>query len=281
MLTRRADWRRARDVGGARGAVRGPLLLAGTACPRLGAAHAAAALADLEAGCDLVFGPTLDGRLVPRRRCAAAAGAAHARRAARAAASARALERRRCAGRRGRHAAPRARLSTPATPPRSSPTRSAAPGCAPRLSAVTRIVAARGPRSARPGRGSAARRPTSSAPPARRPARRRRRSGRRLDRRSRARRTFGGPQVAAARAAVEVEVEEIEQAAVAGSTSAPVKTSRRRPGRQVLRQPQPHAPALQRARGRGAASRVARTSARPARGAAAARRAGTPGAGRG
>jgi glycosyltransferase A (GT-A) superfamily protein (DUF2064 family) len=40
---------------------RGPLLVAGAGCPRLGAAHAAAALADLEAGCDVVFGSTLEG----------------------------------------------------------------------------------------------------------------------------------------------------------------------------------------------------------------------------
>jgi glycosyltransferase A (GT-A) superfamily protein (DUF2064 family) len=40
---------------------RGPLLIAGTGCPRLGAGHAAAALDDLRAGCDLVFGATLDG----------------------------------------------------------------------------------------------------------------------------------------------------------------------------------------------------------------------------
>jgi hypothetical protein len=39
----------------------GPLLVAGTGCPRLGAAHAAAALADLRAGCDIVFGATLEG----------------------------------------------------------------------------------------------------------------------------------------------------------------------------------------------------------------------------
>jgi hypothetical protein len=40
---------------------RGPLLVAGTACPRLGTAHAAAALSDLAAGCDVVFGATLEG----------------------------------------------------------------------------------------------------------------------------------------------------------------------------------------------------------------------------
>jgi glycosyltransferase A (GT-A) superfamily protein (DUF2064 family) len=40
---------------------RGPLLIAGTGCPRLGTAHAAAALDDLRAGCDVVFGATLDG----------------------------------------------------------------------------------------------------------------------------------------------------------------------------------------------------------------------------
>ena len=40
---------------------RGPLLVAGTDCPRLGAAHAAAALDDLAAGCDVVFGATLEG----------------------------------------------------------------------------------------------------------------------------------------------------------------------------------------------------------------------------
>jgi glycosyltransferase A (GT-A) superfamily protein (DUF2064 family) len=40
---------------------RGPLLIADTGCPRLGARHAAAALDDLRAGCDVVFGATLDG----------------------------------------------------------------------------------------------------------------------------------------------------------------------------------------------------------------------------
>ena len=40
---------------------RGPLLIATPDCPRLGAAHAAAALADLAAGCDVVFGATLEG----------------------------------------------------------------------------------------------------------------------------------------------------------------------------------------------------------------------------
>jgi glycosyltransferase A (GT-A) superfamily protein (DUF2064 family) len=39
----------------------GPLLVAGAGCPRLGPAHAAAALADLDAGCDVVFGATLTG----------------------------------------------------------------------------------------------------------------------------------------------------------------------------------------------------------------------------
>jgi glycosyltransferase A (GT-A) superfamily protein (DUF2064 family) len=40
---------------------RGPLLVAGTDCPRLTAVHAAAALGDLAEGCDLVFGATLEG----------------------------------------------------------------------------------------------------------------------------------------------------------------------------------------------------------------------------
>ena len=40
---------------------RGPLLIAGTDCPRLSAAHATAALADLAAGCDVVVGATLEG----------------------------------------------------------------------------------------------------------------------------------------------------------------------------------------------------------------------------
>jgi len=40
---------------------RGPLLIAGTGCARLGPAHAAAALSDLAAGCDVVFGATLEG----------------------------------------------------------------------------------------------------------------------------------------------------------------------------------------------------------------------------
>jgi glycosyltransferase A (GT-A) superfamily protein (DUF2064 family) len=39
---------------------RAPLLIAGVDCPRLGAEHAAAALGDLDAGCDLVFGSTLE-----------------------------------------------------------------------------------------------------------------------------------------------------------------------------------------------------------------------------
>jgi glycosyltransferase A (GT-A) superfamily protein (DUF2064 family) len=39
----------------------GPLLVAGTGVPRLSAAHAAAALADLAEGCDATFGPALDG----------------------------------------------------------------------------------------------------------------------------------------------------------------------------------------------------------------------------
>jgi glycosyltransferase A (GT-A) superfamily protein (DUF2064 family) len=52
----------ARDLDDAIAQVgRGPLLVAGTGCPRLGAAHAAAALDDLRAGCDVVFGATLDG----------------------------------------------------------------------------------------------------------------------------------------------------------------------------------------------------------------------------
>jgi glycosyltransferase A (GT-A) superfamily protein (DUF2064 family) len=40
---------------------RGPLLIAGTDCPRLGADHAAAALGDLAAGSDVVIGATLEG----------------------------------------------------------------------------------------------------------------------------------------------------------------------------------------------------------------------------
>jgi glycosyltransferase A (GT-A) superfamily protein (DUF2064 family) len=40
---------------------RGPLLIAGTDCPRLGSGHAAAALADLAAGCDVAVGATLEG----------------------------------------------------------------------------------------------------------------------------------------------------------------------------------------------------------------------------
>jgi uncharacterized protein len=39
---------------------RAPLLIAGTDCPRLGAGHTEAVLADLEAGCDVVIGATLD-----------------------------------------------------------------------------------------------------------------------------------------------------------------------------------------------------------------------------
>jgi hypothetical protein len=40
---------------------RGPLLIARADCPWLGPAHAAAALADLAAGCGVVFGAALDG----------------------------------------------------------------------------------------------------------------------------------------------------------------------------------------------------------------------------
>jgi uncharacterized protein len=40
---------------------RGPLLIARADCPRLVPAHAAAALADLDAGCDVVVGATLVG----------------------------------------------------------------------------------------------------------------------------------------------------------------------------------------------------------------------------
>jgi uncharacterized protein len=40
---------------------RGPLVIAGTDCPRLGSSHAAAALDDLAAGCDVVIGATLEG----------------------------------------------------------------------------------------------------------------------------------------------------------------------------------------------------------------------------
>jgi glycosyltransferase A (GT-A) superfamily protein (DUF2064 family) len=40
---------------------RGPLLVAGTDCPRLAPVHAAAALDDLGEGCDVVFGATLEG----------------------------------------------------------------------------------------------------------------------------------------------------------------------------------------------------------------------------
>jgi len=40
---------------------RGPLLILPAICPRLGSGHAAAALADLQAGCDVVYGPTLEG----------------------------------------------------------------------------------------------------------------------------------------------------------------------------------------------------------------------------
>ena len=40
---------------------RGPLLIAGADCPRLSAFHAAAALEDLAAGCDVAVGATLEG----------------------------------------------------------------------------------------------------------------------------------------------------------------------------------------------------------------------------
>ena len=39
----------------------GPVLIVGTAVPRLSRAHAAGALADMEAGADASFGPALDG----------------------------------------------------------------------------------------------------------------------------------------------------------------------------------------------------------------------------
>ena len=39
----------------------GPLLVLPAICPRLGSAHVTAALADLENGCDAVYGPTLEG----------------------------------------------------------------------------------------------------------------------------------------------------------------------------------------------------------------------------
>jgi uncharacterized protein len=39
----------------------GPVLVSGTDVPRLSPGHAAAALADLEAGCDATFGPALSG----------------------------------------------------------------------------------------------------------------------------------------------------------------------------------------------------------------------------
>jgi uncharacterized protein len=40
---------------------RGPLLIARSDCPRLGAAHVEAVLGDLAAGCDIVIGMTLEG----------------------------------------------------------------------------------------------------------------------------------------------------------------------------------------------------------------------------
>jgi hypothetical protein len=62
LLPTGVDVLAARDVEDAiaRGG-RGPLRIVGTGCPRLGAAHAASALDDLGAGCDLVFGAALDG----------------------------------------------------------------------------------------------------------------------------------------------------------------------------------------------------------------------------
>ena len=39
----------------------GPLLVLPAICPRLGTGHVAAALADLAAGCDAAYGPTLEG----------------------------------------------------------------------------------------------------------------------------------------------------------------------------------------------------------------------------
>ena len=39
----------------------GPLLVLPAISPRLGGTHVAAAVADLEAGCDAVYGPTLEG----------------------------------------------------------------------------------------------------------------------------------------------------------------------------------------------------------------------------
>ncbi|GAC1437043.1 MAG: hypothetical protein NVSMB51_09770 [Solirubrobacteraceae bacterium] len=41
----------------------GPLLIAGVRCPSLRAAHAAAALADLRAGCGITIGPAIGGGL--------------------------------------------------------------------------------------------------------------------------------------------------------------------------------------------------------------------------
>jgi glycosyltransferase A (GT-A) superfamily protein (DUF2064 family) len=57
---------RSERLVGAIGAVfartgRGPLLVAGTAVPRLAPGHAAAALTDIAEGCDATFGPALDG----------------------------------------------------------------------------------------------------------------------------------------------------------------------------------------------------------------------------
>ena len=53
------------DEGGPAAAIarigRAPLLVAVAECPRLAPVHAAAALDDLAAGCDLVFGATLEG----------------------------------------------------------------------------------------------------------------------------------------------------------------------------------------------------------------------------
>ena len=52
----------------------GPLVVLPAICPRLGTGHVAAALADLAAGCDAAYGPTLEGDwylaalAAPRRR---------------------------------------------------------------------------------------------------------------------------------------------------------------------------------------------------------------------
>ena len=105
-------------------------------CPRLGAAHAAAALADLERRLRRRLRPDARRRLVPRRARRAAAGLLPCRR-----------DEHRLFARAREHGAEvgllrhERALPTPADAARCSPTRSRRPTCAPRSARLTRIVA--------------------------------------------------------------------------------------------------------------------------------------------